>query len=114
MMDFIKVVIQFLKDNYMFITLGFSGVIFLLEVILCFKKSKSLLPVYALIKDVLPGVVKLAEETSLKGDEKLSFAVDLVKGYLVKAYPKLSPDTYTRYIVEKIEEILSTPQKKGV
>lgn len=114
MMDLLNNIIDFIKTYYVFITLGLSCVIFIFEIVLCIKKSKSLLPVYTLIKDCLPGVIKMAEDSSLKGEEKLSFAVDLVKGYLSKAYPKLKTEAYTRYIVEKIEELLSLPQKKGV
>ena len=106
-------IVLFIKTYYQFIALGFSVLIFVLDVvILGIKNRQPLMTIYSKIREWLPGVVKAAEETSLKGEEKLSFAVNIIKGYLVKAFPKVDPDKYTRVIKELIEEMLSTPQKK--
>ena len=112
-MEIITLMIDFVQSYYQFIALGFSVLIFVLDVvILGIKNRQPLMTIYSKIREWLPGVLIAAEETSMKGEEKLSFAVDLIKGYLVKAFPKVDPDKYTRVIKELIEETLSTPQKK--
>lgn len=113
-MEVFNQIIVFIKTYYQFIALGFSVLIFILDVfILGIRNRQPLMTIYSKIREWLPSVVKAAEETSLKGDAKLSFAVDMIKGYLEKAFPKVNPDKYQRVIVELVEEILTTPQKKG-
>ena len=112
-MEIINNVIVFIKTYYQFIALGFSVLIFLLDVlILGIRNRQPLMTIYSSIREWLPSVVKAAESTNLKGADKLAFAVDMIKGYMEKAYPKVNPDKYNRVIVSEIEEILSTPQKK--
>ena len=114
-MEILNNILEFIKTYYQFIALGFSVLIFVLDVlILGIRNRQPLMTIYSKIREWLPSVVKAAEETCMKGEDKLSFAVDMIKGYLVKAFPKVDPDKYTRVIVELVEELLTTPQKKGV
>lgn len=57
--------------------------------------------------------VQDAEKTTYKGEEKLLYAVSLVYQWLEAKYPKLDVNRYKQIIVNTIEIILSTPQKKG-
>lgn len=56
--------------------------------------------------------VKLAETSDLKGYSKLTVAVQYVLNKLKGNFPELDSEAYRAAIVEIIEDILSTPQKK--
>ena len=113
MLDF-NFIYEFINEYKSFITLGFSVLIFILDlVILGIKNRQPLLTISSRIRELAPTVIKIAEDSNLKGEEKLSFAVTTLKGYLAKYYPKVSLDKYTKVIIDIIEEILTTPQKKG-
>ena len=110
MIDFLDFIINY----YQFIALGFSVLIFILDlVILGIRNRQPLMTITSKIREWLPGVINTAEASNYKGDEKLAFAVDIINGLLVKTFPKVKPDKYKRVIVALIEELLSTPQKKG-
>lgn len=57
--------------------------------------------------------INFSEATDLKGVEKLRYCVGMVEASLKRTYPGINPITYYGYIVDVIEGILSTPQKKG-
>lgn len=67
---------------------------------------------YELTKVCLTAV-NAAELTGLKGLDKLNFAVEIVNKYIITIYPDLDINKYRSTIVSIIENILSTPQKKG-
>lgn len=114
MMDFLNKFLDFLLTYYKFIALGFSVLIFILDlIILGVRNRQPLLTVYSKIREWIPGVIRLAEETSYKGEDKLSFAVSTINDLLVKTFPKISPDKYERFVISCIEDVLTTPQKKG-
>ena len=114
-MEVINSILDFIKTYYQFIALGFSVLIFVLDVvILGVRNRQPLMTIISNIRERLPSVVSMAEATGLKGEEKLAFAVDLMKDYLHRVFPKIDVDKYTKTIVVLVEEILTTPQKKGV
>ena len=111
MKEMLMKIVEFCNSYGIVIALGLLAFILILVVVLCSRKFP--LNILSKIREIVPGVIKAAEATLLKGDAKLAFAVDLIQSYLLKAYPKLDVDKYTRFIKECIEEILSTPSKKG-
>lgn len=73
-------------------------------------------PVNALLYDLTEAcimAVKVVELTELKGLDKLNKAVEIVNKYITIHYPDLDINNYRSIIVSIIENILSTPQKKG-
>ena len=107
-------VVEFIKTYYQFIALGFSVLLFILDlVILRIRNRQPLMTITSKIRELLPGVIKAAEVSGLPGEEKLAFVVKYIQGYLAHTFPSIEPDKYTSNIVALVEEILSTPQKKG-
>lgn len=114
-MEVLNNIIQFIKDYYQFIALGASLLLLILDLFILGLRNRSpLISVSNKLREWLPDAIKMAEATSMKGEEKLAFVVDIIKGYLEKSYPKINPDKYTKVIVDLVEELLTTPQKKGV
>ena len=51
-------IIDFIKDYYLFITLGISAVLLFLDLLLLFRRSKAPLnSIYSVIREWLPNVV---------------------------------------------------------
>lgn len=105
---------EFLKENYQLIILIGScildAVLFFVAVI---KKKK--LPILAAVLEVLPSLILKGELSGLKGQEKKDFVLDLAVSYmasLIGCDEKEINKNGRVYLSEKIEEILSTPQKK--
>lgn len=76
------------------------------------KKGKTKDYVINLIDEVLPGFICLAEESGCDGISKLSMVIDLVLKRIKKFIVKDDFHFYKSLIIEKVEAILSTPQKK--
>ena len=107
--------IDFLRNNWKLIL---EAVVFVASVILFIVRKKPVKVVDTIkqmITQWLPGVVVAAENTNLKGENKMKYAVDLL--YTLFASDYLTRDEfdnkYLAFIHSQIEAILSTPQKKG-
>lgn len=63
----------------------------------------------------LPGVVCAAENTKLKGEAKMNFAIDLLFNLFASDYLTREEfdNKYLAFSKSQIEAILSTPKKKG-
>lgn len=78
------------------------------------SKLKDSEAVKSLIAEVLPGFINLAEASGVCGTSKLMFVIDSVMKR-IKCYVSGKDEQYwMSYIREKVENILSTPQKKEV
>lgn len=88
----------------------------LIEVIFFFAKKKPSMNfsdrLNAVIDEVLPGFIILAESTGLSGTEKLSFVLSSCLKRLHKSYAVVDDNYWTKVIIQKVEAILSCPQKK--
>lgn len=78
------------------------------------SKLKDSEAVKSMIAEVLPGFINLAEASGVCGASKLMFVIDSVMKR-IKSYVSGKDEQYwMAYIREKVENILSTPQKKEV
>lgn len=107
--------IDWIIENPQLFTAGvglvFDVVIFFI-VLFRGKKAVSSDSIKLLIDENLPGSIILAEQSELDGPYKLGFVIDVILRRIRK-YIKKSDDTYwISYIKDKVEAILSTPQKK--
>lgn len=66
------------------------------------------------IYGILPGLICDAEKIFDDGLKKKEYVFEGVKNYLLQLFPKLNIRFYTRIILNAIEDILATPQKKEV
>lgn len=66
----------------------------------------------ALISEVLPQYINLAELSDLKGHDKMVFVVSNIIARIKKLVANVDETYYAKLIIEKAEAILSTPQKK--
>lgn len=101
--------IDFLKENYRLII---DGIAIIIAIILFIVRKKSLKDISSYIFNYSLLGVLAAEESGLKGKEKLAFAVKVVSDELLKKFPNINVSSYKNLIVCCIEEILTTPQKK--
>ena len=111
-------VLEFLKDNWQNMTILLISVITLL-VGLFRKKAKITIPL-AVLDDIvvkIPEYIIAAESSELKGSEKLQFVVNKCVDLLVAKLGcsrSVALSYYSDFIIGYIENILSTPTKKGV
>lgn len=109
--------IQFLQNYWMYLA---GGLVVVAEVIIFFLKKKPSVNYDDHIKSLIDGAIcyyiKLAEMTKASGSEKLVFVVSSLLTRIKKFFDSSEYDeAYWRsYIVEKVEAILTTPQKKGL
>lgn len=108
MLDFFK--------NYWQVVL--DAILVIISIILFVKKKKPI-EVIDTLKQLmttwLPGVITSAEKSGLKGQDKLNYCINALYEVFVKDYLSYSDflKRYRDYLVNQIEAILSTPQKKG-
>jgi len=98
---------QFIVSNYQFIVLG---IVALIQVILALFRKKSKVEIFD--DSATSSLVDLTIEAEMKygsgnGKEKL----DYVYEKFVEKHPSLKP--YRKAVVNLVEHILSSPQKKG-
>ena len=109
MLDTIK---NFILDNWQLIV---AVIVFVLSFILQLIKKK---PVTSLSSQIYAAVIAAVNKTENDGvlgsQSKLAYATTLVVDYLKSIYPDLDFKPYLDLIRLIIEDILSTPQKKGV
>lgn len=106
-----------MQDLYNFICAHYEAIIsfvlIIISVVVFILRKK---PVDSILSSIFISAVQavvVAETTDLKGLEKLNYAVGLVEANLKQNYPDLKVRSYYGFIVKVIEDILSTPQKKG-
>lgn len=111
-------ILEFLKENYQLVALIGSFFVDLVLAIICIVlKNRKDDPVLSIISDMLPGFIKEAENQigAGHGSEKLTFVLKKVE----QTYKKLTGVGLSltgylyRFFVNRIENILSTPSKKG-
>lgn len=91
-----------------------SVLTFVISVVILILRKK---PVNNILVDINAYIfqgVLLAEKTDLKGNDKLNYAFNYVVDHLLADYPTLDISRYHKVILNGIELILSTPQKKEV
>ena len=104
-------IINILKNNWELIV---SVLLFILSFILQLIKKK---PVQDILSDIYHACVSAINETEksnvIGSYQKQLFAIEIVNKYLQTKYPDIDVKRYIGLIVATIEDILSTPQKKG-
>lgn len=109
MLDFIK---NFILNNWQLIV---AAIIFVLSFILQLKKKKPVVSIFGQIYEACIIAIKKTEIDGVLGSSnKLNYAINFVTEYIKGIYPDLDVNTYFDLIRLIIEDILSTPQKKGV
>ena len=110
-----KEILEFCGKNWSLIVVVVSAVAEIIILFLRTKKDKKLL--ICSVFDALPGFISEAEELKCSGEEKLQFvlvhALDLLESLTGQTRVRLSR-AFGSLIIEEVEKILSTPQKKGI
>lgn len=101
--------IDFLIENW---RLLLEALFALVALVLFIVRKKPVTSIYSAIYAYAIQGVNAAEKTSYKGDSKLAFALKITMDLLTTNYPALNVDGYKDIIVQIIEQILTTPQKK--
>lgn len=101
--------IKFLLENYRFII---DAIAIFIGIILLIVRKRPVSDILSFIYINSVEAVKAAEDTGLKDQLKLEYAIRLVKEALIKNYPGLGSFQYTKLITTVIEDILTTPKKK--
>ena len=105
--------IQFLQTYWFELALIILTVVSTVVAIIRKKPSKSEAEIKNLIAELVPGFINLAEATAVCGKTKLMFVIDSIMKR-IKCYVSSKDEQYwITYISEQVENILSTPQKKG-
>lgn len=81
--------------------------------VLFIVRKKSVKSIGDYLLTFLPDVLNAAEASGLKGQEKLTYALNACNNKLLDLFPDLDIKKYKAFIIFTIEKILSTPQKKG-
>ena len=111
--------LEFLQNYWKLIALA---VLLLLDVILVVLNRRKPIKVYDSVHQailyILPSLIKSAEQSYIatgQGDAKLSMVIELIHNYLVSVYGMSYEEavTYDEFVKKQVEDILSTPQKKG-
>lgn len=108
--------IQFLQNYWMYLA---GGLVVVAEIIIFFLKKKPSVNYDDHIKSLIDSAVcyyiKLAEMTEAPGSEKLAFVTCALLTRVKKFFSasEQDEDYWRSYIVEKVESVLTTPQKKG-
>lgn len=104
--------LNFLKDNWQFLTAIFVSVI--TSIVIWLIKKKPVLNkvdnILLAILENLPGIINGCEQ--LPKNEKKETALLLVKAFVKKQFNIELPDSYLALAGNWIEAILTTPQKK--
>lgn len=108
--------IEFIESHYLLILACISLIAEVIIIIRSFRKNKvdQAAIIENLIDSVLPGFINLAESTCADGTSKLCLVVKLCIEKIAKYISKSDESYYRTLIIEKVESILSTPQKKEI
>lgn len=107
--------IEWITENpQLFICLVGIALDLVIGLLVIFRKIKvnSSDSIKHLIDENLPGFINVAEESELDGPYKLGFVVSNVLSKIRKYIKKSDWLYYKCYIEDRVEAILSTPQKK--
>lgn len=104
-------IFNFIRENWQVIV---SVITLIVSVVIAIVRKKPVTDIYSHILAWTIQAVKIAENTGLKGDEKLDYAL----GFIVEAFHSYyGKDTKLpcslAYIENLVEQVLDTPQKKG-
>ena len=106
--------ISLLKTYWFELVMVFLSIISFVIVLIRSMKNKDSEEIKNMISEVLPGFINLAEASGVCGSAKLMFVVDSVLKR-IKRYTSTKDEQYwMSFIRERVENILSTPQKKEV
>ena len=107
-------ILDFIKDNPLLIVAVFSLVIEVIVLVRSFRKGKINQDDFidSILSDKLPSFINLAESTCADGSSKLCLVVKLAIESIRKYIKKDDEPFYRQLIIDKVESILSTPQKK--
>lgn len=106
-------VLDFIKTYYKEIIVIGCNLIVLIVYLLRRKNSVNLIDsIKKDILEILPSLISKVEVPG-RGPDKLNAVLEATLSYLRKVYKLKDPVILTDYIKESIEEILSTPSKKG-
>ncbi len=109
-MDFVEFVVKYWK----YISIGLVIFCNLLLFILKKKPVKIVDSITECLLLNIPVWIDMAELTGEKGQTKLDYVLDLAKKFLEEHFPDANYFFYESAIKEFVEDVLSTPQKKGV
>lgn len=84
----------------------------ILVIIIGKKKGISTDAIKVIIANKIPSLVSLAEASGSTGKEKLGFVVMSCLALVKKYVSNCDESFWIEYIIEQVEAILSTPQKK--
>lgn len=104
--------IDFLKDNWRLILEGTLVVISFVFCVFRKKPVKIVDFVKEFILEVLPKLIRVAEEEFEVGSDKKKFVLDTLARYAKENGFELT-DSLRKFASDQIEAILSTPKKKG-
>ncbi len=107
-----KQILEFLVKNWRLILEVVCALVALVLFICRKKPVKVLDTVKECISRLLPYVIKEAEKTDLKGEDKMVFALQTLYALLKDFGYEEVYNNYRDFAREQIELILSTPQKK--
>lgn len=107
--------INFIKDYWYFIVPCIEIILTVLLIILRKKPVKVVDTLKEIIVRVLPSLIIGAERTGLKGSDKMKWLIDeLTKILRELNYGDDVIAQYLPFVMDQVELILCTPQKKGV
>lgn len=106
--------IEFIENHYLLLIAAVGFVVEVIVLIRSFRKGKVNQEDFIenIIDKVLPGYINLAEASGADGVEKLALVVKLAIEQIKRYITSGSEEFYRKLIIQKVEAILSTPQKK--
>lgn len=110
--------LNFLKEYYQLILSGLSIVVAII-LLLCKKKPDANLfkTIFVDLLEYVPDAIKIAERTGKTGAEKKAYVMTLLAKFLDVRLTGLSFEEKSDLLAELsdyVENVLSTPQKKGI
>lgn len=112
------IILDFLKNYYREIITMISAIVCLILFIVRKKPSMNIIDeVKVLVSEHLPEFILAAENTKMSGPDKLDLVVNLSLFFIGKSLKRsLKEDEasyFKTFVIDEVEKILATPQKKG-
>lgn len=109
-------ILDFIEEHYLLIIAAVSLIVETVVLIRSFRRGSINQDAFIenLLDSKLPAFINLAESTCADGASKLSLVVKLGIEAIKKYVTRGSEQFYRKVIIEKVEAILSTPQKKEI
>ena len=86
---------------------------FILSIVFCLVRKKPVNSILYSITEAAVMATQIVEKTELKGKEKLEKCLEIINVFLKKEFPNIDINSYRNTAISIIENILTTPQKKG-